>query len=151
MTAASSPSSAELYSSMRNAAHSAASAAVLDLYCGSSRGDAAAAAGIPSGAEGCLSDRVTPRCSPGASPGVSPADLQAAMNGPTGIDAAALRLMLGGGRHHGGLPPLPVLGVGSSMTGISSQPPGLRHPHHLEASAFYLPPVRHSHVAFEFS
>lgn len=151
MTAASSPSPVELFSSMRNAGHStAASAAALDLYCGSSRGGASSASTKPSASDGCLGDVTTPRCSPGASPGVTPVDLHASMTGAAAaaVDAAALRLMLSGGRHlqtphHGGLPPLPVLGVGSPMSAIGNQPQNLRHPHHLEASAFYLPPVRH--------
>lgn len=139
MAAASSPSPAELYSTMRASGNPAAAASVLDLYCATARG-------VATSADGCHGDvSSTPCCSPDARSGLSPVNLQS-MSGSAALEATALRLMLAGGRqqlaphHQGALPSLSLLGAGTSMHG-SQQSAVHRHHTINETSAFYLPSV----------
>ena len=139
MTAASSPSPAELYSTMRTSGNPASAASVLDLYCATARG-------VATSSDSCHGDvSSTPCCSPDVRSGLSPVNLQS-MSGSAALEATALRLMLAGGRqqlvphHQGTLPSLSLLGTGTSMHGSQ---PSAAHRHHAinDASAFYLPSV----------
>ena len=123
------------------------SVVALDMLCNdSSRSDTSSGVTAAATSKDCRSELNSPAAgycrSPDASSVIAPGDFVQSMSGTSSaaVEAAALRLMLGG-RNHLGHHQLPVLGVGPSSMALGGQASIGHRQHPMDSSAFYLPPV----------